>query len=407
MTSSSTGPVRRQPHVLILLENLPIERDTRVRRECRALLEAGFDVSVICPRGADVPDLGDLADARVHRYPAPPPARSSAGFLVEFAYSWLATAILMTRVMLKHRVDVLQACNPPDTYFPLGLALRLAGRSFVFDHHDLAPEIYLARFARRGYSFRLLLAAERATIAAADHVIATNESVRQVALTRGKKPREQVTVVRNGPELSSVRAALARSEHRKGDARFLCCWVGVMGALDDGVDLALEAVSHLVHNLARRDCHFVFIGDGEAFSDMEALAVRLDISPFVTFTGWVPQPVVFEYLASADLGLQPDPKTERTDQATAIKTMEYMAFGLPVVAFDVNETRESAAGAAAYARDNDPTSFAALIAELLADPERRAVMGRLGRDRVENELAWDHQKLDYVGVFDRLVASKD
>lgn len=368
------------------------------------MLDAGFGVSVICPRGPDRHGVGELSEAHVYRYPAPPPARGSAGFVVEYSYSWLATAVLTVRVLLEHGIDVLQACNPPDTYFPLGLALRLAGGRFVFDHHDLAPELYHARFGRRGWLFRLLLVVERATFGAADHVIATNESVRNVALTRGGKQPQQVTVVRNGPALDRIGARAPRPALKENGATFLCCWVGVMGALDDGVDLALEAVAHFVHVQGRSDCHFAFLGDGEAISDMRALAVGLDIEPFVTFTGWVPQPVVFDYLATADLGLQPDPKTERTDQATAIKTMEYMAFGVPVVAFDVHETRESAADAAAYASDNDPGALAVLIAELLADPGRRSAMGRVGRERVENTLAWDHQKTAYVGVFDHLLA---
>lgn len=393
--------VQRPRHVLIILENLPIERDTRVRRECRALLGAGFAVSVICPRASGGFDVEVLPGAHVYRYPAPPPAQGAASFIVEFAYSWLATAVLTARVMSKDRVDVLQACNPPDIYFPLGLVVRLVGGHFVFDHHDLAPELYQARYARRGRLFRLLVSLERATFAAADHVIATNESMRQVALIRGGKPSHQITVVRNGPELAQVERRPPRPELKDG-ATFLCCWIGVMGALDDGIDVALETVAILVHLLHRRDCHFAFLGDGEAFADMQAMAARLDIEPFVSFTGWMPQPVVFDYLATADLGLQPDPKTERTDQATAIKTMEYMAFGVPVVAFDVHETRLSAGSAAVYASGNDPGVLATLIATLLDDPERRADMGRIGRQRVERELAWDHQKAAYVGVFNRL-----
>lgn len=380
-----------------------MERDSRVRRECSALLDAGYAVSVICPRGPDGSDLSELRGVRVHRYPAPPPARSPGGFAVEFGYSWLAAAVLTVRVLQKDGFDVLQACNPPDTYFPIALVLRLTRRHFVYDHHDLAPELYRARFGRTGVVFKTLLALEWATFFAADHVVTTNESMRRVALGRGGKAPEAVTVVRNGPELKEVQVCVPCPELKKGDAMFLCCWVGVMGALDDGVDLALEAIAYLVHVLGRSNCHFAFLGDGEALSDLRALAARLEIEPFVTFTGWVPRQRVFDYLATADLGLQPDPKTDRTDQATAIKTMEYMAFGLPVVAFDVHETRESAGGAAAYASGNEPASFASLIDELLADPERRAAMGLLGRERVENELAWDHQKVAYVGVFDHLV----
>ena len=391
----------RRRRALIILENLPLERDARVRRECLALLEAGYGVSVICPQGSAAPLEGALAQVKLHRYRPAPSKGSRLGFAYEFAYSWVTTLALTLKALAGEGFDVIQACNPPDTYFALALPFKLVGKPFIFDHHDLAPELYAIRFGRdRGMVMTVLKLCERASIRCADHVISTNDSIRQVAISRGRKPTNAVTVVRNGPDLSEVRAGQPKPELKRG-RRFLCCWVGVIGAVDDGVDLALRAIQLLVHDEGRRDCQFTFVGDGEAASQMRALVEELGIGEFVTFTGWLDRARVFDHLATADVGLQPDPKNSRTDAATAIKTMEYMAFGLPIVAFDVHETRVSADGAALYARPNEVSSYAELIGTLLDSPEQRAAMGRLGRQRVQRELAWDHQKNAYVEVFRR------
>ncbi len=397
--------LRRRPrhrrHVVILLENLPLGRDTRVRRECQALIEAGYAVSVICPRDKGAVEGHEVDGVRVHAYRPPPSGSTASAFVWEFLYSWGATAVLLVRTALVDPFDVVQACNPPDTYFALALPAKLTGKPFVFDHHDLSPELYVARFGRCGLVWRVLRLLERATFLTTDHVIATNDTFRGVALTRGGKEDGDITVVRNGPLLEEVYPRPPRRE-LKMSRRFLCCWVGVMGSVDDGVDIALHAVHNIVHNLRREDCHFAFIGDGEAFDDMRALAVQLRVDQFVTFTGWLTREDVFEYLSTADVALQPDPKSERTDASTASKTMEYMAFGLPVVAFDVDETRRSAGQAAVYATDNDPKKLSELVVQLLDDRQRRSAMGMIGRQRVETELAWDHQRVKYVEVFDRL-----
>jgi glycosyltransferase involved in cell wall biosynthesis len=392
------------PRVLIIVENLPVQRDPRVRRECHALVEAGYGVSVISPAGNDDDDMPEeLRGVAIHQYPPPAQPESRLGYGYEFLYSWIWAARLTVHVWRREGFDVIQACNPPDTYFLLALPFKALGRRFVFDHHDLSPELYRVRFGQDGRLVPVALRAlERATFAVADHVISTNESFRRVACTRGGKRTTEVTVVRNGPELTRLPPPRQRPELKRGRP-FLCCWVGVMGAVDDGVDLALAAIHHVVHSRGRRDCHFAFLGDGEAFDDMQHLTAQLGLTDDVTFTGWVSSEEVYDYLGTADVGLQPDPKNLRTDLATATKTMEYMAFGLPIVAFDVDETRMSAGEAAVYAEGNDPRMLGDLVVSLLDDPARRARMGAAGRQRVERELGWDHQKAAYVGVFDRLL----
>jgi len=388
--------------VLIVVENLPAERDSRVRQESQALVKAGYDVTVISPGGTGRGVPPELEGVRLLHYPPPPQWRSKLGFAYEFAYSWVAIGALTVRAAVTGGFDVIQACNPPETLFALALPFKLLGKAFVFDHHDLSPEYYEVQFGRRDFLHRVLLALEWATFATADHVIATNESARSVALRRGGKEPCEVTVVRNGPPLGLVGRARPRPELKHG-RRFLASWVGVMRGFDDGVDLALRALDRLVHDLGRRDCHTVFVGDGEMLAPMRLLARELDLEELVTFTGWLTMEEVFECLATADIALQSNPKNARTDTATAIKTVEYMAFGLPVVAFDLKETRVSAGDAAVYAEPNDVTSFARLLDELLDDPERREVMGAEGCRRVAEKLAWDHQEKRYVSVFDNLL----
>jgi len=390
--------------VLILIENLPLERDPRVRRECAALLEAGFAVSVICPAGSESQVRG-LEAVSLHCYPAPPEARSALGFVYEFAYSWVMTALLTLKVAAVEGFAALQACNPPDTAFAIAWPFRLFGKPFIFDHHDLSPEVFTARYGKTsGPVLKALLLLEQGTYRTADHVIATNEAFREVALERGGRDPDQVTVVRNGPDLAKAQRRPPQPELRKG-RRHLCCWLGLMFA-DDGVELALQAVADLVHVRQREDCHFAFVGDGEKREAMTMIAGTLGVADWVTFPGWIPLDDAFDYLSTADLGLSPNPKTPRLDVSTSMKVMEYMAFELPVVAFDVDETRTSAGDSAVYATDNDPASYARCIDELLDDPDRRRRMGRQGRKRVEDGLAWDHQKVAYVDLYRRLMSRR-
>jgi glycosyltransferase involved in cell wall biosynthesis len=389
--------------VLIIVENMPVPRDRRVWLECEALVAGGYGVSVVCPRGPGEVSREEVEGVRLYRYRPPPQPRGKFGYLYEYAYSFAMATALTFWVSVVDGFDAIQACNPPDIYFLLATPFRLMGKPFVFDHHDLSPELYMVRFGRRdGAVLRLLLLLERASMRGADHVIATNESIREIALARGGKAGDEVTVVRNGPLLEQAQDRSPRPELKEGRS-FLCCWLGVMGSVDDGVDLALGAVHQIVHVWGRQDCHFAFLGSGESFDDLVRLASRLKVDQWVSFPGWVSRETAYDYLATADLGLQPDPKNFRTDRATAIKTMEYMAFEVPVVAFDVVETRRSAGEAAAYAKPNDVESFATLICELLDDPKRRAAMGSVGQTRVAEGLAWEHQRGTYVAVYDLLL----
>jgi glycosyltransferase involved in cell wall biosynthesis len=389
--------------VLIIVQNLPVPFDRRVWLECQALVSAGHQVTVVCPKGDRDPAYEVVDTVELYKYRPYAPGGSKIGFVTEYAYSFLATAWLTLKARRSGRFEVIQACNPPDIFWPIALALRAFDRSrFVFDHHDLCPELYEARFpGGPKLPYRALRALERSTHRAADHVISTNDSYRRVAVERSGKAASDVTVVRTGPDPQRLRRGEPCPELRRG-RRFLAAYIGVMGP-QDGVDYVVRAAAIVVHELRRHDIAFTVIGSGDCFSDLVALRDELDLAGHVEFTGRVPDELVARILSTADVGLSPDPKNPLNDVSTMNKSMEYMAFELPVVAFDLHETRVSAGDAAVYVRPNDVHEYAAAIAGLMDDEPRRARMGKLGRARVEQKLAWSHQQRAYLDVYRGLI----
>ena len=389
--------------LLIIVQNLPVPFDRRVWLECQALTSAGYQVSVVCPKGRGEPSYEVIDSVRLYRYRPYAPGGSKVSFIAEYVYSFLATAWGMLRARRSGRFAVIQACNPPDIFWPLALAFRgLDGTRFVFDHHDLCPELYQSRFpSGPKLPYKGLLALERRTHQAANHVISTNDSYREIAMTRGGKRADEVTVVRTGPDLRRLRPGEPDPELRRGH-RYLVAYIGVMGP-QDGVDIVVRAADIVVSKLGRDDIAFTLIGSGDCFDDLVALRDRLGLAGHVEFTGRAPDEQVMRIMSTADAGLSPDPKNPLNDVSTMNKTMEYMVFGLPVVAFDLRETRVSAGDAAVYVQPNDEQQYAAAIVALLDDEPRREVMGKLAREQVEQELAWDHQESTYLGVYKRVL----
>jgi glycosyltransferase involved in cell wall biosynthesis len=299
----------------------------------------------------------------------------------------------------------MQACNPPDIFWPLARLLRRRdGTRFVFDHHDLCPELYRSRFHdQRTLAYVGLELLERMTFRTADRVTSTNESYAAVARRRGGKEAEHVTVVRTGPDPQRLFPGPEAPEVRRG-REHLVAYIGVMGP-QDGVDLAIRAAGEIVHELGRRDISFMFMGAGDSYPELLALRDELGLRDYVELPGRVPDSFVTQVLSTAELGLCPDPMNPLNDVSTMNKTMEYMAFGLPVVAFDLKETKVSAGESAVYVEPNDVGLFAKVVVGLLDHPELRAPMGAIGRERVVDELAWEHQQRAYLGVFDELVHS--
>lgn len=387
---------RRPRHVLLMVENVSLARDHRLRKQAAALLADGYRVSVICRSdpGNDV-----LEGVRVHQYRAPADGDSKLGFLREYAYSLAMAGWLTAKTFVTDRFDAVQISGTPDIYFTIAAPLRLFGARLVLDQRDLSPELYEIRYGRRDRAYRMLCRLERASYRAADHVITVNRSLEAVARRRGGLPASAVSVVGNGPVLARVRRRYPVRQDVKHGRRYLCCWLGVMGPQDQ-VELALSAIADLVHGRGRTDCHFAFVGDGESRAAAEQLAGSLGIADWVSFPGWLAEEEAFAYLASADLGVEPNLE----EIVSPVKAMEYMAFGLPFVAFDLAETRALAQNAAAYAEPGDVARFAALVDELLDDADRRTAMGRAGRERVENEVAWEHQCPKYLDAYRGLFA---
>jgi glycosyltransferase involved in cell wall biosynthesis len=389
--------------VLIIVQNLPVPFDRRVWLECQGLTSAGYRVAVVCPKGKGDPAYEVIDSVELYRYLPYAPGGSKLSFIAEYAYSFLATAWGALRARRSGRFAVIQACNPPDIFWPLALAFRaVEGTRFVFDHHDLCPELYQSRFPRGPkLPYKGLLALERRTHRAADHVIATNDSYRKIAMTRGGKRAEEVTVVRTGPDLRRLQPGEADPGLRRG-RRFLIAYIGVMGP-QDGVDIVVRAADIVVNKLGRDDIAFTLIGSGDCFEDLVTLRDELGLAGHVEFTGRAPDELVMRIMSTADAGLSPDPKNPLNDVSTMNKTMEYMAFGLPVVAFDLCETRVSAGDAAVYVEPNNEHQYAGAIVALLDDEPRRTLMGKLARERVEQELAWEHQEGAYLGVYERVL----
>jgi glycosyltransferase involved in cell wall biosynthesis len=389
--------------ILIVVQNLPVPFDRRVWLECQALVSAGYQVAVVCPKGEGDPAYHVVDTVQLYKYRPYAPGGSKLGFVAEYAYSFLATARLTFKARRSGRFAVMQACNPPDIFWPIALALRARDRTrFVFDHHDLCPELYESRFPEGPrLPYRVLRALERRTHRTADHVISTNDFYRDVAVNRSGIPAADVTVVRTGPDPERLRRGPEQPELRRG-RRFLAAYIGVMGP-QDGVDIIVRAAEVVIHKLGRHDIAFTLIGKGDCFDDLVALRDELGLADHVEFTGRAPDELVARILSTADVGLSPDPKNPLNDVSTMNKTMEYMAFELPVVAFDLRETRVSAADAAVYVRPNDITEYAAAIVDLMDDQPQRSRLGKLGRARVERELAWSHQKRAFLGVYRRLL----
>lgn len=390
-------PLRR---VLIIVENLPSPFDRRVWQEATTLRDAGYVVSIICPTGKGYEKKYEFLDGiHVYRHNLPLEADGAIGYAMEYSVALFWEFVLAWRVFFKHGFDVIHACNPPDLIFLVAGFFKIFLRKrFIFDHHDINPELYEAKFGRRDFFYRLMLAMERWTFRTADVSIATNESYRRIAVDRGGMDPSRVFVVRSGPKLDRLRI-VPPVEALKSGRRYLVGYVGVMGK-QEGIDYLLRAAAHIVNTLGRTDVHFGLVGGGTSLEEMRAYASELGISEYVTFTGRVPDQQLLEVLNTADVCVNPDVANEMNDKSTMNKIMEYMALAKPIVQFDLTEGRFSAQNASLYARANDAIDLGDKIVELLDDPERRRQMGEFGRHRVVHELEWRFEAPKLLHAYD-------
>jgi glycosyltransferase involved in cell wall biosynthesis len=388
--------------VLMLLENNPLPQDGRVRREAKALAATGYHVSVICPRASRQPWREMMGDVHVYRFPAPPEATRFLGYLWEYGYATVAMFLLSLFIFLREGFDIVHTHNPPDTLVFIAAFYKLLGKRFVYDHHDLAPEMYHALFGGSGNQlvYNVLVWLEKLSCRLANHVLATNQSYKSIEIQRGGMSEERITIVRNGPDLNCLQPVEPNSKlHQKGKATI--CYVGSMG-FHDGLDYLLRALQHLAFDLGRTDFFCILVGAGSAHNKIISLSEQLCLTDFVWFTGSVAHEEVAYYLSAADICVAPEPLNTYNDRSTMIKMTEYMVLGKPIVAFDLTEHRVTAQGAAIYARPNDELDFAQHIALLMDDPERRQKMGQIGKERVETELAWPYQEKCLLAAYKAL-----
>jgi len=377
--------------VLIIVENLPIPFDRRVWMEATTLQKAGYQVSTISPKGNGFEkDYEVIEGIHIYRHPLPPEESSVKGYLREYSWAVYWQFRLSQRVWREQGFNVIHICNPPDLLFlAAGWFKLLRGVKVIFDHHDLSPEMYIAKYGRRDIFYYGLSLAERLTYATADLAISTNESHKKVALTRGGKKPDQVFVVRSAPDLSRFSRMPSNPSYRNGK-KYLVGYMGVMGE-PEGIDYLLRIVRYLVEEKNRQDIHFMLIGSGPAIEKLKALSEKLEVTEFVEFTGFKTGNELLERLSSCDVCVEPSPTSAYNENCTMNKILEYMALGKPIVQFDLREGRRSAEGASVYANPNDEVEFANLIIKLLDSPELQAEMGAEGRRRMEEMLEWRHQ----------------
>ncbi len=388
--------------VLIVVENLPVPLDRRVWLEATTLVAAGYEVSVICPKGRGWDKSYEVIDGvHIYRHEEPPEAHAGVlNYAREYLFAIRHWFRLARKVRRERGFSVIQGCNPPDLIFLLAWWYRLRGVHYLFDHHDVCPELLEAKFGKRGLLYRLMLLLERITFATASVSMATNESFRSIAVNRGKMPPEDVFVVRSAPRIESFLPGPGASEWQE-KANTLMGYVGVIGQ-QEGMDLLVLAARHLIFDLGHKDVHFTIVGFGPELDIVKADVETKGLSSYFTFTGPLFGPELLDVLNAIDIGVSPDPKNTMNDISTMNKVMEYMTLEKPLVQFDLTEGRASARDAALYAEANDPEDFARQIAALIDAPEMRVEMGKRGRQRVLSELSWEHSSKPLLNAYDRI-----
>ena len=393
-------------NILIIVQNLSVPFDRRVWQEATSLRRSGFGVTVVCPKkGSNKAAYERLEDVEIYRYPLVYEAnKGTVGYFVEFIYCWLATLWLALKAYTRKPFHVIHACNPPDTYFALAFLFRIVGVKFVFDHHDLCPEMFVAKgHSRKGLLYRGLLLLEWLTLKSADVVIAVNESHKAIALRRGGVAEDKVSVVRSGPRRAWAGISAPDPELKRGH-RYLVMYLGEM-CEQDGVDHLLRAIGHY-RTADSDDTLFAFVGGGPDQPRMKRMAEEMGLGAITHFTGRISDEQLWAYLSTADVCVDPDPLTEWSNLSTMNKIIEYMAFGRPIVAFDLAEHRRSAGSAAVYVHPNDDAAMGRTIRELLLDVARRNIMSEFGRTRFREVLAWENSERNLISTYRHLLCGE-
>ncbi|MCG7851179.1 MAG: glycosyltransferase family 4 protein [Methanosarcinaceae archaeon] len=393
----------KRGHILFIVENNAVPDDPRVWKEALAAREFGYDVSVICPSSRNQYDRRNIIHGiQIYRHPRPIEGLGKWSMLLEYLTAFFWESWLAIRVFLTRPFAVIHGANPPDHIFLVALIFKIVGVKFVFDHHDLTPEVYVAKYGAQSIIHKILLWMERLTFCTADLVVSTNESYKKIALKRGKKAEGDIIVVRNGPDLSTI-PVVSPNPGLLGGFRNMIGYVGNIGH-QEGIENLLEAVSYIVNKKKRSEIKFAIVGTGPHLKNLIRQAKAMGLEKYVEFFGFVPDKLLYEILTTSDICVNPEFRNDFTDKSTMIKIMEYMSFKKPIVQFYTTESEFTAGGAAISIRSNDVVQFADAILALLDDPARRAEMGEIGRGRIDALLSWQLQKEKLRTVYDRVLS---
>lgn len=386
-------------HILIIVENLPVPFDRRVWQEANTLMENGAKVSIICPKMKGyTKSYESINGIEIYRHSLPLEAKGAWGYLLEYSMALFWEFFLSLKIFFKKRFHVIQGCNPPDLIFIVAIFFKLFGVKYVFDHHDINPELYIAKYNKKGLFYKFLKLVERLTFATANYSIATNESYKEIAIRRGKMPEEKVQVVRSGPKLNRLTLGDGDEQYKKG-RKFLIGYVGVIGE-QEGLDLLLESAKYIIAK--RNDVQFGIIGGGTELEKIQQQAIAMNLGEYVDFYGRVDDEQMVNILNTADICVNPDRPTEMNNLSTMNKIMEYMALKKPIVQFDLKEGRLSSLEASLYANNTSTEDFADKIIWLLDNPDERKKMGEFGYNRVVNELSWNHESEKLINFYKRV-----
>jgi glycosyltransferase involved in cell wall biosynthesis len=388
-------------HILFIVENNPVPHDIRVWNEALAVKEFGYNVTILCPRSIKSPKKFEIIDnIRIYRHYIPFEADGKFALLLEYLNAIFWEFILSIFIFMKRPFDFIHAANPPDHIFLIAAFFKIFKVKFIFDHHDLTPENYLAKFHRKDLFYKISLLMEKMTFRIADTVITTNESYQKIALTRGNKKIEEIFVVRNGPDLSRIPQVVPNNKW-KSNFKYLVAYVGNIGS-QENIDILLKIVEYLVNKKKFVSIKYTIIGTGPQLEKMIQLCISMKIDQYVTFTGYIPYKDFYEILATADLCINPELSNAFTDKSTMLKIMDYMTFGKPIVQFETTEGKVTAGEAGFYVKENNIAHFGDAIINLLDDPQNRKQMGEIGRKRIEEQLNWNVQKKSLKAAYQYL-----
>jgi glycosyltransferase involved in cell wall biosynthesis len=405
MTLSFMPPARQARSCVIVVENLPVPFDRRVWQEAQALNRAGWTVSVICPTNADFPKTFEVIDdIAIYRHPLPPEGRGGLAYLREYSTALLHEFRLLFKVHRERGFSVIQACNPPDLIFLVALPFKLMGKRFIYDQHDVSPELFVVKFGKKGLLYRALMFFERMSYLMADQVITANATFKDLAISRGGKTPSQVEVVYGVPDRMRIRRVEPEPGLR-GERKFVLGYVGIINE-QDGVDHLVRAVAHLVKVMGFRDFRAVVVGSGPALELSRSLARSLEVEDFILFSGYRKGDKLLAYLSAFDIGIIPDPFNEANDLMSMNKVFEYCALGIPTACYPLKETQRLLGDAGVYAPSHEPAGLAEACLKLMQDDALRARAAASATKLSAESFLWENEARKYAATFERVLSPK-